>query len=351
MSAMKNLPPDIIEAILVRLPAKSLSRFKSVSKHWCSLISNPQFITTHLHLNHHPTSCKLICFSRNTNNKKCLCSIDLNLNSDDVSANEVSFLPPPVMWEIIWGSCNGLVLATDEDERLYLVNPTIGEIFKLPPFALPREEGYQTYGFGNDSSTDDYKVIVISFSNTDMFVDVYSLSNNSWRNLPNSPYRQSFVYLVGGVSVNNNLHWLIVRPNFSSMIIAFSLAKEEFIEMNLPDSLGNNHPFNVLVVIGGKLCVFNQLGKDLWVMEEYGVGMSWSKVSIHGVDIDHLKPICSVEDNNRDIVLVDDDRVVIYNVDERISRNVRILGSPSGFTIRGTYVESLVSPKCIRRIP
>ncbi|PON51067.1 F-box domain containing protein, partial [Parasponia andersonii] len=34
---------DLLDEILIRLPIKSLIRFKSVSKHWLSLISAPKF--------------------------------------------------------------------------------------------------------------------------------------------------------------------------------------------------------------------------------------------------------------------------------------------------------------------
>ncbi|XP_050373072.1 F-box protein At5g07610-like [Argentina anserina] len=39
---------DLLSQILVRLPPKSLICFKCVSKQWLSLISNPQFIATHI---------------------------------------------------------------------------------------------------------------------------------------------------------------------------------------------------------------------------------------------------------------------------------------------------------------
>ncbi|GLT67790.1 hypothetical protein SLA2020_400740 [Shorea laevis] len=43
----KWLPNEVVINILSRLPMKSLI-FKCVSKAWCSLISNPHFIATHL---------------------------------------------------------------------------------------------------------------------------------------------------------------------------------------------------------------------------------------------------------------------------------------------------------------
>ncbi|EOY05504.1 F-box and associated interaction domains-containing-like protein [Theobroma cacao] len=43
------LPDEIVYDILPRLPAKSLQRFKLVSKPWGSLISDPNFAESHLH--------------------------------------------------------------------------------------------------------------------------------------------------------------------------------------------------------------------------------------------------------------------------------------------------------------
>ena len=44
---MKDLPEEVMLEILLRLPVKSLLRFKSVCKHWLSLISDPNFAKLH----------------------------------------------------------------------------------------------------------------------------------------------------------------------------------------------------------------------------------------------------------------------------------------------------------------
>ncbi|GMI95278.1 hypothetical protein HRI_003197100 [Hibiscus trionum] len=48
MAFSSSLPQNTITDILYRFPVKSLTRFKSVSKNWVDLTSNPAFIATHL---------------------------------------------------------------------------------------------------------------------------------------------------------------------------------------------------------------------------------------------------------------------------------------------------------------
>ncbi|KAI3517721.1 hypothetical protein L1887_16938 [Cichorium endivia] len=168
-----------------------------------------------------------------------------------------------------------------------------------------------------------------------MFLNVYSLNNNSWRKLQSSSYDLAECNPMGGVLINGNLHWVIkTRPTFSWTIIAFNLEKEELTEIQLPDSVDYNKALSrKLVIIGGKLGFWGAyLGDDLWVMEEYGIGESWTKVLIHG------------DQRQRDL------NGLIYNVDvdERLCRNVKhICGY--GYSSM-TYFESLVSPKCTRTL-
>ncbi|KAK9067636.1 hypothetical protein SSX86_011747 [Deinandra increscens subsp. villosa] len=341
------LPLEVMDAILRLLPVKPLGRFKSVSKAWYSLISDPQFIKNHLHQSQKTR--KLISIS----DSKELYSLDLSdllpcLNSDDVSATrkEVFF---PIMWDSILGSCNGLVLACASDTRLFLINPATNEMCVLPPFHLRYEKVYipGNYGFGYDSSTKDYKFVSIPPSSWE--VAVYSLRNNSWSILRNAPYVGIVGQTLYGVFVNQNLHWLTKRRRDSSrIIVAFSLANEEFIEIEIPGSIEDVDDF--LVDFGGRLGYFSSSVGSLWVMEEYGVGESWTKVCFDGLEIDPFG-VCFVKGHIQDIVWCDRNEVRVYNMDEKRCRNVRIEEGPSGYHDGRLYFDSLESPaKCIGRL-
>ncbi|XP_022022775.1 F-box/kelch-repeat protein At3g06240 isoform X2 [Helianthus annuus] len=151
-----EIPPEIITNILHRLPSKPLTRFKTVSKNWQSLISDPQFIKHHqktLNRRH------LICDIYNTP----LYSFPINPHHQ-TPQNLTRHLPHTDKFTF-HGSCNGLVLASADDfdgaHSLIVINPTTRECIQVP------ESGYDVvdkllqvdikYGFGYDPLTDDYK--------------------------------------------------------------------------------------------------------------------------------------------------------------------------------------------------
>ncbi|XP_071728095.1 F-box/kelch-repeat protein At3g06240-like [Rutidosis leptorrhynchoides] len=217
MSALNELPPDLIEAILLLLPPKVQGRFKSF-------------------LNDVPEDGVF------------LYSVGIKqLKTQTVTANRLNmnFLEE---WLEIQGSCNGIVLVDYIYDNLYLVNLTSHKSLKVPDYSgLENNHGTygfgygsskDTYGFGYDSSKDDYKVIHISYKfgfESDLnctLVHVYSLRNNSWNKLPNFPYlHPNHSRLCSGVLLNNNLHWVVRNRRSTKTIAAFSLADEEFHEI------------------------------------------------------------------------------------------------------------------------
>ncbi|KAK9079738.1 hypothetical protein SSX86_001411 [Deinandra increscens subsp. villosa] len=279
-------PPEISEAILLYLPAKSLGRFKSVSKTWNSLISDLKFIKKHLQ--HHLKTTKLIIRSSNLSlhsldTNQLLPYLNTNNNDEDISATvkKLLFGSPPIWLQEILGSCNGLVLAKDGNCTILLINPTTRELWKVPtpPFALPDIDWAVSYEFGYDSSTDDYKILLsfqreIASDSTDLlsfqrevasddsmentYASVYSLRNNSWKDLRISPYDLGYCGFLP-VVVNQHFH----RYKDSSSVVAFSLTTEEFNEINLQFLdlfVDKSVAIYKVVAIGEKLGLFISVG-------------------------------------------------------------------------------------------
>ncbi|XP_052116838.1 F-box/kelch-repeat protein At3g06240-like [Arachis duranensis] len=68
-----TLPLELIHRILLRVPLKHLGRLKCVSKLWNTLISDPHFAESHVHLSAAPTH---VCLFINDYSKACSVDID-----------------------------------------------------------------------------------------------------------------------------------------------------------------------------------------------------------------------------------------------------------------------------------
>ncbi|KAF5956695.1 hypothetical protein HYC85_003920 [Camellia sinensis] len=105
---------DLLTEILIRVSAKSLIRFKSVSKQWLSLISDSQFASDHARRNHHSSVSALYFYSNRW-------SPDEQLQSVSIAGHQtllptLSFLDGVVVSSsatTIECSCNGLILCSN----------------------------------------------------------------------------------------------------------------------------------------------------------------------------------------------------------------------------------------------
>uniref|UniRef100_A0A7C8ZJN3 F-box associated domain-containing protein n=1 Tax=Opuntia streptacantha TaxID=393608 RepID=A0A7C8ZJN3_OPUST len=96
-----------------------------------------------------------------------------------------------------------------------------------------------------------------------------------------------------------------------------------------------------LLVLGGRLCIFNVRKTEDWVMEEYGVLASWTKFTIDVPERAEISPLCML---GREVVLKDAKKLVVYNLEERILKDINILRVGADFCSEASFAESLVSP-------
>ncbi|KAL4570290.1 hypothetical protein LXL04_025942 [Taraxacum kok-saghyz] len=341
-----TIPPEIITNILYRLPAKSLGRFRCVSKDWLSLISEPQFIK--IHQNTHNRS-HLIFVS----NLHPLYSLPIHHHEAE-SPQE----PTKIRFETdntsiaLHGSCNGLVLLTTHHDftcfQLVVLNPTTGEFLKSQnPVMKSRTDFLEIeimYGLGYDSVTDDYKVVIVSYFHNhgiippdNMSVHVHSLRTKTWKRITDSPYDHSYGMSLPGVFVNGFLHWIAKKnSDHLPVIVAFNLADENFSELPSPN-------FKIdckLIALNGKLAVFME--DEVWLMNEYGVRESWTKILVLGI-LPKIEPMSF--NYNGKVLFVKHDQIYIYDIEERsFCKSGNVSWSLKDLKVKGSYIESLMSP-------
>ncbi|XP_026384037.1 F-box protein CPR1-like [Papaver somniferum] len=206
------------------------------------------------------------------------------------------------------GSCNGLVCVDFDDtwDEIILWNPSTREYKTIPkpPVGDGRVKDI-IYGFGYDQKTCDYKLIrVVSYRryDTDSEVLVYTLGSNSWKKNENIPYN-----IVGAtVSTkpsNGAVHWVAKKgmnkmdpTKATKVIVSLDIAEEVTKEIQMP-SCFKTHPVSVedLGVLGEDLYLSVEDDRedkfDVWVMKEYGVADSWTKMlSVSREEINWLSP-------------------------------------------------------------
>lgn len=289
MSHQIFVPLHLIHDILILLPAKSLIRFKTVSKSWESLLEEKEFAASHV--------------QRSIKIKR-----DFDLLLESVDKNHWPFQKKLTLagmdnfrdypFEKIFnnfvlrGSCNGLVCFTDFKDTVVIGNMLIND-FHLVNVPIGRKilEGETSriaYGFGYDSIHDDYKVLrIISYFSCNMHgVELYSLRYDRWSQSKDGLVPSVSLYggldPPNGVSVNSALHWLAKAKD--SFIFAFDLLVESFRAMPLPLDIqvkeGGNASCLTVGVLGGCLCVTSAciLGVSLWALKDYTVESFWTKL-------------------------------------------------------------------------
>ncbi|XP_062152249.1 F-box/kelch-repeat protein At3g06240-like [Alnus glutinosa] len=396
------LPNEVIIEILSRLPVKSLIRFRCVCKTWCSLIASPHFIATHLNRAlsksnaQHPP---YLLFHYFDSDFQTQC-FTLHYSDDPFPANHsdkhLAFYSSPgirtrelsldqEIEEIeekrgylndflhVVGSSNGVVCLADYVFRknsgslCVLWNPSIQKVILLPDPNIGANFGgftsngpvIRSLGFGYDPKTDDYKLVKAVYLEDPThilhpLVEIYSLRMGAWRSVttPPPPYVIELCYV--SVFLNGAVHWRVHTPSgqgdFRNVIVSLDMEDEAFGELAMPKSLEGVKFLDVnLAVIDGLLALVpcNEWGiavtepHSVWVMKEYGVAESWTKVfdiCIPG----RLDRVIGFTKNGEVLVVDDMGKLFSYEPSSQQALDLNILGGLKDSFYLDTYVESLV---------
>ncbi|KAL7193653.1 hypothetical protein ACSBR2_025292 [Camellia fascicularis] len=208
---------DLLTQILLRVPPKSLLRFKSVSKYWFLLISDSHFSLNHARQNqpNHSISGLYFCYDYWCSMKQVK-SVSLH---DNGSLPTLSFLNGVVVArdsEIrICSSCNGLLLCKSNQfvwnpntadlnvNTSYIICNVTTQKYKLLPQTCQHLSRSYAYLAFDPSKSPHYKVLLV-FERIDKF-NIYSSESSSWKqiDLTTGPSLWG-----GGAFWNGAIHWL-----------------------------------------------------------------------------------------------------------------------------------------------
>ncbi|GJX10286.1 F-box domain containing protein [Tanacetum coccineum] len=342
----------ICRNILIRLPTKSLHRFKCVSKHWNRLTNDPLLMKLR--------SRRMILlpfpFSR-------LHALDDNVPTDDMDNSMVKLCFPyydNFMDKVLTlvGTFNGIVLMVmvvkDKrimkgvyDTRMILYNPFTSESKVVRDPYSPCLKRNHTYGFGYGATPDDLKIV--RFRDCDL--DVFILKTNSWSTSKNFIPEANFRNEVG-TFLNGFLYWIDYKEKMT--ILALDVNKVVIWRTQLP--IWGSDSTSTLPRLGtlrGCLCTIKERDDsvfDVWVLEKQGVKKLWSKIcsfsiGLQGNYVNKYKAI-NILDDGRILMANDSNQLIIFDTSKhsyKMVSNVETFQSLR--TLRGIeYTESLVSP-------
>ncbi|KAI3936694.1 hypothetical protein MKX01_034123 [Papaver californicum] len=361
---MVNLPWDILPDILVRLPVKSIARFRCVNKAWCNLLRNPEFLKTQYK---HAVEMNRFSIMFHNHNDIYTFSYD-PLSSTCEGSGHVEYPVKSVKMGIeFFGCCNGLVFLRHVNKFnsavLILWNPSTNECKKLPdpPTKLKEHRGgFVEYGFGYDYQIEDFKVVHIAqgFKKGWCEVQVFSLRSNSWRRLEDIQVdKLCYDYSrpdMCRLLVNGALYWKALTGGDlgTDKILRFDFEKEEFDQIPIPDEVYEDHDRHLCVLGGSLWLLVNEYGCSLefWELKDNEVKKSWThslSIDIDKFDSDSdLIPLQFLE-NGRILFGVQNQtclHFVLYDQKHETTRTLKVHEDlvTSSFPT-SVYVESLIS--------
>ncbi|MFS8027816.1 putative F-box domain, galactose oxidase/kelch, beta-propeller, F-box associated interaction [Helianthus anomalus] len=207
-ASISRLNDDLLTEILLRLPAASIFRFKSVSKHWRLLLSQKYFTQRYDNLSKSPTGLIAtdiyVPFDVETPSTPPFRCLDLYFDRCDV--------------EIVQ-SCNGLLLCSTNGRngvnKYYVFNPTTKQLALIPPVpGDPSAVWFMGLAF-HQTDCVRYKVICVLSVGPGVGlyqIQVYSSDTKEWK-ISIESFSASIPIVRHGVYWNGAVYWASLFDN------------------------------------------------------------------------------------------------------------------------------------------
>ncbi|CAA7017460.1 unnamed protein product [Microthlaspi erraticum] len=232
MMTIMELPEDLLEEILCRVPALSLIRLRSTCKRWNRLINDKRFSPIKV--------------------KGILSLIDPCSSLNHIKISRVFH-------------CDGLLLCVTKDRipRLVVWNPCTGQTrwIKINRY---RENARYALGYYQDKNSNvgySYKILSYIVQHPSPSYLIYEMKSNSWRVLEVDATSDFKIWFLDrGVSLKGKTYWIAEgKGTVSIRVASFDYSKERFEYLCLPHQYDWYYETQSLSVVRGeKLSVLLQ---------------------------------------------------------------------------------------------
>ncbi|XP_055960401.1 F-box/kelch-repeat protein At3g06240 [Mercurialis annua] len=374
-SQITILPSCLITDILSRLPINTLYDCKCVSKTWNNFISDLFF--TQLHLTNSPPGILIKIIRRRGGESRQLLLAQINGGNtksrfmvEKMKFNSEDHLPNYQL-EVV-NSVNGLICLSGSiliADQVYICNPILDEHIAIN--IINNDDSHYkckgSFGFGFCAETAEYKVIhtfnvMESYKIVQNYqeAEVYTVGTGKWRRIDNPPCKITSTLPVN-TFLNGSIHWINSSDSGGfGLVYAFNFGIEKFKEIPLPTVLAPKGKKMKRVmkvgVLRDCLCLCSSFSKrsDLWVMKEYGVKKSWSKMYVvenlclNKRSFKFCEAILSFDSENI-LMLCGNSVIACYNVKTKKFRDAKICQTIGEFQIY-SHIPSFVSLEDIAEV-
>ncbi|KAH8521647.1 hypothetical protein H0E87_002627 [Populus deltoides] len=258
--SISRLPDDMLRVIFCKLPiGMLLNDCRYVCKSWGAILLDPDFGNLYLSLKEPSTL--FLCMKDYT-----------TLHWLEFQGEQCFFNPVAnsiKKYQFV-NSCNGLLYLREYRSR----NPYFDDL------VIPQTNEFKAIRI--------YKLDV----ENDLQADVYTLGNGSWKTVGTAPdILESCLFYHWGYMkafVSGTFHWLLVDMDDDlDQIITFDFETEQFGSIALPEIVEfEGYQILNLGVLGDSIyfCGHDKIesaeSKEIWVMRQYGVVESWTKMFV-----------------------------------------------------------------------
>lgn len=281
ISISKVFPDEVIIQILVRLPIKSVFKFKQVCKLWCKLLSERYFIQLYNRIS--VTNPRvLIEVSDSSESKSGLICIDKFVGVSDLN---LDFIKDRVK---IRASCNGLLCCSSiPDKGVYYVCNPMTRQYKLLPRCRERPvtrfypDGEATLvGLACDLfNFNKFSVVLAGYHRSfghrpdrNFMCLVYDSDTNKWRKF-NSLQDDYFTHMNINqvVYVNGALHWM---TGSYSCVLVLNLKNDVLGKISLPNEVHYGSGTRAYLLDFDGLLSIIQISDSwltIWALKDYDI--------------------------------------------------------------------------------